>query len=274
VTALLDLGADVEWTDTEAAETARHHARPGAGRTGDLVEWLAATQGRFPPTAFKRVRCVVIGAVSDPVAELAASLGVGVRPLDPTGGFAAGASAADDEVDEGADLIVLAAHDDTAAPAVAVSVLTGAEPVALLPRGADAVDTAAWIERAVELRDTRLRTEVLRFRPDNLIEALNSPAFAATTAFAMRAAGRRTPVVLDGSVAVAAALLAYETQARAGRWWQVADTSSDPVHTRAVERLGRRPLLDLGTSTGDGSAGLLALTVLRGAAFLIGPADE
>jgi NaMN:DMB phosphoribosyltransferase len=32
-----------------------------------------------------------------------------------------------------------------------------------------------------------------------------------------------------------------------------------------VEKLGLRPLLDLGTRTGDGTAGLLALAVLQAA---------
>jgi nicotinate-nucleotide--dimethylbenzimidazole phosphoribosyltransferase len=270
VTALLELGAAVEWTDAGAAATAREQAGPGVGRLGELTEWLAATQGQFPPTAPARVRCVVIGPIEQRLTILAERLDVGLRgrdaPGDTAGAAAAGAAAADAEVDAGTDLLVLAARDGTAAPAGLVGALTGAEPVDLLPRGAEATDTADWIARAIALRDGRRAVSGLRAQPDDLLAALDSPTLAAAVGFVLQAAARRTPLVLDGSAAVAAALLGYEIQPRAGRWWQLADTSPDPVHAKAAEQLGHRPLLDLGTTVGDGTAGVLAVAILHAAA--------
>jgi nicotinate-nucleotide--dimethylbenzimidazole phosphoribosyltransferase len=270
VTALLEIGADVEWTDGVAAASARAAVRPGSGRLADLVEWLAATQGAFPPARPQRIRCLVLGPVDDAVAELAASLDVGLRPVeegsDPAEALAAGIAAADHEIEAGADLLILAAVDAGSAAATAMAILTDAEPVALLPRGAEAVDTSSWIARAVELRDERRRIRPLRSRPDELMAALGSPVLAAAAGIALRAASRRTPVVLDGTAAVVAGLLCVDLQSRARRWWQVADTSSDPVHARAVEEFGQRPVLDLATGSGSGLAGLLAVTVLRAAA--------
>jgi nicotinate-nucleotide--dimethylbenzimidazole phosphoribosyltransferase len=279
--ALLELGADVDWTDADAAAAARAAAgrsAPGAGRLTELVEWLAATSGRFPPGLPSRPRCVVVGEVDDSVAELADSLEVGVLGLaaavDPAAAFAQATATADDEVDSGADLIVLAAHDPTNAPAVVAAVVSGAEPVALLPRGAAAVDTAAWVARAEDLRDGRRRMAGLRNRPDQFLAELQSPVFAAAVGFLLRAAGRRTPLVLDGSGAVAAALFCFDIQTRVARWWQIADTSDDRVHRRVVEELSARPVLDLGTSRGDGTAGLLALAVLRAAAMTSGRLED
>jgi nicotinate-nucleotide--dimethylbenzimidazole phosphoribosyltransferase len=275
---LLELGADVDWTDAEAAAAARAQVRPGSARLGELVEWLAATGGRFPPVLPTRPRCIVIGEVDDAVAELADSLDIGVRgvelPGDAATAYGEGMKVADDEVDSGADLIVLAADDATNAAAVAVGILTGAEPVALLPRGPSAVDTQAWVARAEELRDTRRRVAPLRSRPDELLAALESPGLAAAVGFLLRAAGRRTPLVLDGTGAVAAAMFCYDVQTRIARWWQVADTSTDRVHQRVIEELAVRPLLDLGTSRGDGTAGLLAVAVLRAAATTSGASDD
>jgi nicotinate-nucleotide--dimethylbenzimidazole phosphoribosyltransferase len=274
------LGADVEWTDAEAAAAARVAASAGVGRLAEFAEWLAGAQGRFPPTPPARARCVVVGETSAAVAVIADSLGVGIRPFDDAdasdalGALAAGIAAADDEIDSGADLVVLAATDSTAASAVVVGLLTGVEPVALLPRGADAIDTAAWIARAEYLRDARRRVAELRGRPEELLAAVDSTALAMATGFLLRAASRRTPIVLDGTCAVAAALVCHHIQPRAGRWWRVADVSSDPVHTRASEEMGQRPLLDLGITRGDGTAGLLALSVLLAAVTLAGPGHE
>jgi nicotinate-nucleotide--dimethylbenzimidazole phosphoribosyltransferase len=266
VTALLEVGAEVGWTDLDASAAARR-AMTRPGRIADLVEWLAATQGRFPPEPPKRTRCVLLAPATPPVAELADGYGIGPRNLelspDPGKAFAQGLDAADHEVEEGADLLVLAGHDDTAAPAGLISVLTGLEPVALLPRGADAVDTKQWIAAAGQLRDRRRELAALRSRPDELLVAAGSPATAAAAGFLMRAAARRTGVVLDGAAVLVAALVCIDSQPLAAHWWQLADSGPGPAHGAVAGRLELRPLLDLGGSTGDGLAGLLAADLLR-----------
>lgn len=269
MTALLDVGAGVGWPDGAAATAAHDALDPRIGRLGELVEWYAATRGGYPPSLPGRARCVLLAPVTAAVAELAATLGVGVGevalPADVSAAFAVGASACDDEIEAGTDLIVLAGHDDSLAAAVAVAVMTGAEPVALLPRGAQAVDSDRWIAQAGQLRDARRRLGPLRTRPDEFLTGLGSPVLAAAAGVALRAAGRRTPVVLDGTPVLAAACVCLDSQSRARQWWQVADSSPDRVHTRAVDHLGRQPLLDLGTGLGDGTAGLLAVALLQAA---------
>lgn len=277
VTALLELGADIGWPDLETAGAARLDPTPLPGRFAELVEWLAAIQGRFPPRRPGRPRAVVLGAVPDHVAHLGSALRIGLCSLGldhaPGKAFKQGADSADREVDEGADLLVLSGRDDSPASAALVSLLSGAEPVALLPRGADAVDSAAWIATAQHLRDMRRRLVDLRSRPDELLAELASPVIAAAAGFALRAAARRTGVVLEGSAVLAAALLCVDSQPRAREWWQIADTSSDPAQNHALDRLARRPLLDLRAGVGDGMVGLLAVAVLRAAAPS-GGADE
>lgn len=268
--ALSDLGADVDWTDAGAAAAARRAvAGRGMGRLGELAEWLAATQGRWPPDVPQRVRCLAVRELDPRVAELAANLDVGVRTLDTHSGLAGGAAAADDEAESGCDLVVLVAPEASAGAAAAVALCTDAEPVAVLPRGGAAVDTTAWIERARTVRDLRRAALALRDRPDELLAALDDVALAAAVGFVLQAAVRRTALVLDGAGALAAALLAAEVQPRAARWWQLADSSPDPVHARAAQQLGRPVLLDLDTA-GDGTAGLLAVPLLRAAAAMAG----
>ena len=268
MTALLEVGTGVGWPDGDAAAEARR-APMRPGRFAELVEWLAATQGRFPPERARRTRGLLLGPTSPPVTELAEQVDVGLRTCDldadPTKAFAQGADAADREIDEGADLLMVAGRDDTCASAILISVLTDAEPVALLPRGADAVDTERWVATAAQLRDGRREVVGLRSRPDELLAALGNPVIAAAAGLALRAAARRTAVVLDGAPVLAAALLCIDSQPRAREWWQVADTSSEPYAIRATERLERTPLLDLRAGNGDGAAGLLAIAVLRAA---------
>jgi nicotinate-nucleotide--dimethylbenzimidazole phosphoribosyltransferase len=268
VTALLEVGTGVGWPDGDAAAEARRTPmRPG--RFAELVEWLASMQGRFPPERARRTRGVLLGPISAPVAELAERHDVGLRTCDldadPTKAFAQGVDVADREIDEGADLLMVAGRDDTAASTILISVLTDAEPVALLPRGADAVDTERWVAAAAQLRDGRREVVDLRSRPDELLAELGNPVIAAAAGLALRAAARRTPVVLDGPAVLAAALLCVDSQPRARDWWQIADTSAERSAIRVTERLERTPLLDLRVGDGDGTAGLLAIDVLRAA---------
>ena len=48
---------------------------------------------------------------------------------------------------------------------------------------------------------------------------------------------RRTPVILDGVVVTAAAMLAEELAPGARRWWVAGHRSAEPAHTLALEHL-------------------------------------
>lgn len=274
---LLDLdrlSADVEWVDPAAARAAREYLSPAEGRLAAVHEWLAATQGAFPVHEPGRARCVVLAPVTDAVTAVCDGVGLGVRELVPDRSWtvqealAAGAAAADSEVDAGTDLLVVADPDDSPVAAVVISALTGAEPVTLLPRGRQAVDTARWVARAEHLRDSRRRVAGMAHRPDQLLLTLDNAPLAATAGLIARATARRTPLLLDGTAALAAALLTSTAQPRAGQWWQAADASPDPAHGKAVTALGVTPLLALGAVTGDGIAGALAVPLVRAAAQL------
>jgi nicotinate-nucleotide--dimethylbenzimidazole phosphoribosyltransferase len=121
------------------------------------------------------------------------------------------------------------------------------------------------MRRVTEVRDGRRRCLALRAQPQELLEAIGSAELAALAAFVLQAAARRTPVVLDGVLACAAAAVAFEAEARAVRWWCVADLGPDPAEAIAQTRLGQQPILTLGSSLGDGTAGALAVGLLQAA---------
>jgi nicotinate-nucleotide--dimethylbenzimidazole phosphoribosyltransferase len=266
---LLELGADVEWPDSEASGEVRDRlaALPALGRLAGLAEW--ATGVRPPGSTFTRARVLVIGGdLTELAADAAAECGGELVTVAAEGDVDTGIAVADAEIERGADVLVVAAPAVGADAAIAVSVLTGTEPVKVLARGAAATDPAAWMELAVQVRDGRRRCMPHRDDPDVLLTELGSSRLAVVAGLVLRAAARRTPVILDGPVAAAAALVAYEAQPRAVRWWSSADLGPDPLHEITLTRLGQLPILGLGTGLGDGLAGLLALPVLRAAARL------
>lgn len=85
----------------------------------------------------------------------------------------------------------------------------------------------------------------------------------------LAAAGRRLPVVLNGVVVGAAALLAQAIAPPAIGYCIAAHRSSEPGHAVALERLGLTPLLDLDLRLGEASGAALALPLIEAAGRMI-----
>ena len=274
---LLELAVDVDWPDDEAGERVRAGSAHSAGGLVDLAEWLAAAQAAYPPRVPSRVRLLRFGS-SDASLPVSAGDGVahvgvphvGVRAVAGAGSDAeaavrSGAALADDEIDGGADLCLVTVAGSQRAAAVLVSVLTDTEPVKVLPRGT-AMDPAHWMAAAEAIRDERRSAYGLRADPFALLDAVGTPDVCAAVGFVLRAAARRTPMLLDGLGAAAAGLVAFESQPRSARWWRPADTPGQPAARVAFGRTGQSAVLGLGTDLADGTAAVLAADVLRTAA--------
>ncbi|MGI9484263.1 MAG: nicotinate-nucleotide--dimethylbenzimidazole phosphoribosyltransferase [Hyphomicrobiales bacterium] len=80
-------------------------------------------------------------------------------------------------------------------------------------------------------------------------------------------AGRlqKVPVVVDGFVATAAAAIIHALDESGLDHCIFGHMSAEPAHRRVVEKLGKKPLLDLGMRLGEGSGAALAVGVIRAA---------
>ena len=83
------------------------------------------------------------------------------------------------------------------------------------------------------------------------------------------AASRRVPVLLDGFVTGAAALVAATIAPAAAGAMVAATRSPEPGHSLVLDRLGLEPLLDLGLRLGEGSGAALALPLVRSAVAIL-----
>jgi nicotinate-nucleotide--dimethylbenzimidazole phosphoribosyltransferase len=85
------------------------------------------------------------------------------------------------------------------------------------------------------------------------------------TGFLLQAAVRRTPVILDGLVSGACAMVAHRIAYRSAKWWQAGHRSVEPAHEYVLARLQLEPLLDYQLRLGEGTGALLALPLVRAA---------
>ncbi|GAB3594958.1 nicotinate-nucleotide--dimethylbenzimidazole phosphoribosyltransferase [Angustibacter peucedani] len=223
---VLDLGVDADLSDLPAAVTA-HKVRRGSGAI-DVED--ALTQD-----------------------EVEAA-------------FAAGVAVADEEVDAGADLLVagdMGIGNTTVASAL-VAVLLQLSPLDVVGTGTG-VDDVAWARKVAALRDATFRARPVREDPLAVLRTVGSACTAAMTGFLVQAAARRTPVLLDGVVSCACALVGRRLADSASHWWLAGHRSTEPAQHRVLDVLGLEPVLDLGMRLGEGTGALTALPVLRAA---------
>ncbi|MEV6773297.1 nicotinate-nucleotide--dimethylbenzimidazole phosphoribosyltransferase [Nocardia sp. NPDC051030] len=178
----------------------------------------------------------------------------------------AGAQIADEEIDSGADLLIVGEMGigNTTPATVLIATITDTEPVVAVGRGTG-VDDAGWIRKTAAIRDAMWRARPVVKDPVALLRTASGADLAAMAGFLARAAARRTPVIIDGVVVTAAALVADQLSPGARAWWVAGHRSSEPAHTIALDRLNLEPLLDMGMRLGEGSGALTALPILRAA---------
>ena len=82
-------------------------------------------------------------------------------------------------------------------------------------------------------------------------------------------AAHRVPVILDGVIAGAAALVAQRFSRDAVDHCVAGHRSVEPGHNAALATLGLRPLVDLDLRLGEGSGAVLALPLVRSAAAVL-----
>jgi nicotinate-nucleotide--dimethylbenzimidazole phosphoribosyltransferase len=102
--------------------------------------------------------------------------------------------------------------------------------------------------------------------PFDLLRRLGGLELAALAGAVMAARLGRVPVVLDGFAATAAAAVLFAADPHALDHCLAAHLSPEPGHRLLLERIGKRPLLDLGMRLGEGSGATLAFAILKAAA--------
>jgi len=195
------------------------------------------------------------------------------------GALRAGAAVADEEIDDGADLLIggdMGIGNTTPAAAVVAAAL-GLPAAEAVGRGTGVDDAVLAHKEAVI--DAALRRVRAAHEPAGTDDAqyaittlttVGSADIAAGVGYLVAAARRRTPVLLDGLIAVAEALIAEELCPGATRWFQAGHRSTEPAQSLALEKLGLEPILDLGMRLGEGSGAVAAVPLLRSAAALLG----
>jgi nicotinate-nucleotide--dimethylbenzimidazole phosphoribosyltransferase len=144
------------------------------------------------------------------------------------------------------------------------TVLTRSDVATMIGRGTG-IDDATWMTKCAAVRDAARRGRGATGDMIGLLAACGGADIAAMSGFLVQSAVRRTPVLLDGVVSCAAALVAQRVAHRTRLWWMAGHRSPEPAQAAALERLRLVPLVDHGMRLGEGTGALVALPTLRAA---------
>ena len=171
------------------------------------------------------------------------------------------------EVSRGLDLLgvgEMGIGNTTAASAI-VAALTGEPPAIVTGRGTG-VDGLALRHKVGVVRRMIAINRPDPADPLDVLAKVGGFEIAGLVGLMLGAAAARVPIVLDGFITGAAALVAVGLCPALSPYLFAAHRSTEPGHTVVLERLGLEPLLDLGLRLGEGSGAALALGILDGAA--------
>jgi nicotinate-nucleotide--dimethylbenzimidazole phosphoribosyltransferase len=155
---------------------------------------------------------------------------------------------------------------NTTASAALIAAFTGTPAAEVTGRGTGIDDAmhahkVSVVERALALHGL---TEGVT-DPIEALAAVGGLEHAALAGFVLGAAALRVPVILDGVIAGAAALVAASLAPSCLAACVAGHRSAEPGHAVALAHLGLEPLVDLGLCLGEGSGSVLALPLVQSA---------
>jgi len=153
---------------------------------------------------------------------------------------------------------------NTTASAAIVAAMTGRPPASVAGRGTGVDD--AGFARKIAVIETALACN----QPDSsdamdVLSKVGGFEIGGLAGVIIGAAANRIPVVVDGVISGAAALIAAGLAPQAKDFLIAGHLSTEPGHGYALAQLGLAPLLDLGMRLGEGTGAALAMGVVEAA---------
>ena len=166
-------------------------------------------------------------------------------------------------VAEGADVIVLGNAgfgSAAAAAAIAFGLFGGSSAYWAGGKDTHAIGRIEAIEAATSLHKAHLAD------PLHVLRCFGGRDIAGLIGAILAARHQSIPIILDGYVVCAAAAVLHQISPDSISHCYAGHLSSEPAHGALLERMGLKPMLDIGVGVGDGTGSVLALGALIAAA--------
>ena len=173
------------------------------------------------------------------------------------------------EATEGADLLCIGEMGigNTTIAAAIAHALHGGKPEDWVGPGTG-VDAGGLRRKADAIRRAMVLHAGHLDDPLEVLRRVGGRELAAMAGAILAARVQHVPVVIDGYVATAAAAVLHAMNPGALDHCIAGHLSAEPAHARLLEKLGLKPLLDLGMRLGEASGAAMAAGLIKAAADL------
>jgi nicotinate-nucleotide--dimethylbenzimidazole phosphoribosyltransferase len=212
-----------------------------------------------------------IGLVRRNVALGTANMAVGsaMSEEQATEALNVGADIAREAIGEGAGLLVTGdmGIGNTTPSAALIAAFTNTSASVITGRGTGIDDDMLAVKTRV------IETALARLSPDAsplaILAEVGGLEIAALAGFIVAGAAARVPVVIDGVIAVAAAVVASAFSPEVRDYLIAGHRSSEPAASAGLDYLHLTPVLDLQLRLGEGSGAALAVPLVQAAAKIL-----
>jgi nicotinate-nucleotide--dimethylbenzimidazole phosphoribosyltransferase len=153
---------------------------------------------------------------------------------------------------------------NTTASAAILAALTGCPIEQAAGRGTG-LDEDGWRHKVEVIRKALECNRPLASDPLDVLSKVGGFEIGGLAGFILGCAAHRKPVVIDGFISSAGALIAQALNGDSTRFLIAGHRSAEAGHVRMLEHLGKRPLLDLGLRLGEGTGAVLAFSLVEAA---------
>jgi nicotinate-nucleotide--dimethylbenzimidazole phosphoribosyltransferase len=193
--------------------------------------------------------------------------GPAMTAVEVTRALDVGATVAADAAAAGARLLVTGdmGIGNTTASAAVIAALTGTAAAA----GPGAGSSSETVARKVDVIARALARLPADAAPLTVLAEVGGLEIAALAGYVVGGAAAGLPVVLDGLIAGASALVAVAHAPSVAGYLIAGHLSAEPAAAAALRHLGLDPMLDLGLRLGEGSGAALAVPLVQASARLL-----
>lgn len=157
---------------------------------------------------------------------------------------------------------------NTTAAAALICALTDAPAEEIVGLGTG-IQAAARLHKIQVVKDALQRAKAAgAVTPQDWLREVGGLEIASLAGFYTAAAEAGVPVLLDGFITTAAALVAVRANPQVGEWLLASHVSQEQGHRSALAALNLNPVLDLGLRLGEASGAALAFPIIQSALTL------
>ena len=157
---------------------------------------------------------------------------------------------------------------NTTASSALVAAMTQQDPQVVTGRGTG-VDEATYRKKVAVIQRALAINRPDPADPLEVLAKVGGFEIAGLVGVILGGAQARKPVVIDGFISGASALIASAVEPRVNAYLIAAHRSQEPGHRIVLERLGLRPLLELDMRLGEGTGAALAMPILEAACHIL-----